>query len=458
LREARDATQCADCEVELRPAWYFRLTYADTMLTVDGDIGGPERDWLRHELAELGSEPGRDWEHGSIVDTLGASPSLVILTMRRDADHRPLAAYGFALPASSLADGVVRPVLGGPTLLPLPPRSAPANDSVLSISLVSPGGHRSVAFNPPRDESPYTANLHAGMYFGGWRFQLSLDRRTAPGFLIGAMPQSRGWLLALLVMLSFGLIATTFVMALRALRLAQAREGFVANVSHELRTPLAEILLFSETISLRRMTSLHDAQQAASVITGETRRLIELVERVLAFGRNGRSRHPPRALPRERLIPIVEETIAAFAPIATQAEARLRTVPLEDLTAPVDRTGLRQVLMNLLDNAVKFGPRGGVVTVSLTQEDGRAVLRVDDEGPGIPPRDRDRIWAPFHRLDRDVEARVAGSGLGLAVVRDAVKQHGGRVTAEDAPSGGARFVVTLPGSRVARPEPIGCAS
>ena len=458
LREARDATRCTDCNIELRPSWYFRLTYADSVLRVEGDIGDRERAWLTREIAALGDERERHWEHGSLLDTLGASPAFVIVTLRWATDGRPRAAYGFALPVSSVVDLVVRPVIQGLTLLPLPPRSAPANDSVLSISLTSPDSTRTFALTPNRGDSPYTADLPAGMYFGRSQFHLRLDPRTAPPYLIGAVPQSRGWLLAALVVLSLALLVATFVMAVRALRLARAREVFVANVSHELRTPLAEILLFSETISLRRMHSLTEVQAAASVITAETRRLIELVERVLAFGRSGSGRIGGRTLPRERLVPIIEEALSAFAPIAAQAEVTVRSARLEEITAPIDRTGLRQVLMNLLDNAVKFGPRGQTVTVSLSLQDGQALLRVDDEGPGIPSHDRTRVWEPFLRLDREVEGRVAGSGLGLAVVRDVVRQHGGQVAAEAAPGGGTRIAVTFPGSRATEVEEYACAS
>ena len=458
LREARDATRCTECNIELRPAWYFRFTYADTVLRVDGDISDRERGWLTEEIAALGHQRERHWEHGSLLDTLGTAPAFVIVTLRWGTDGRPRAAYGFGLTVASVVDLVVRPIIRGMTLLPLPAASAPPNDSVLSIALISPDSARTFAFSRPRGATYYTADLPAGMYFGGSRFRLSLDPVTAPPFLLGAMPQSRGWLLALLVALSLTLIVATFVMALRALKLARARERFVANVSHELRTPLAEILLFSETISLRRMTSLPDVQAAASVITAETRRLIELVERVLAFGRNGSGRTRVRTMPRERLVPIIEEALAAFAPIAAQADVTVRKSRLEEVTAPIDRTGLRQVLVNLLDNAVKFGPRGQTVTVSLSLEDGEALLRVDDEGPGIPRRDQARIWEPFLRLEREVEARVAGSGLGLAVVRDVMRQHGGHATAEDAPGGGARIVVTFPGSRATEAEELACAS
>jgi predicted Zn-dependent peptidase len=96
------------------------------------------------------------------------------------------------------------------------------------------------------------------------------------------------------------------------------------------------------------------------------------------------------------------------------------------LVAPVDADALRQMLLNLLDNAVKYGPAQQTITVSLEALDGRARIRVEDEGPGIPAADRERVWDRFWRLERDRGSAVAGTGIGLSVVRELVALHGGR--------------------------------
>jgi signal transduction histidine kinase len=109
----------------------------------------------------------------------------------------------------------------------------------------------------------------------------------------------------------------------------------------------------------------------------------------------------------------------------------------------VDRAALRQTLLNLLDNAVKYGPAGQTVRLAVQRTGTRVRLTVDDGGPGIAAEDRERVWLPFYRLERDARSAIAGSGIGLAVVRDLISLHGGRVCVEDAPGGGARFVVEL---------------
>jgi signal transduction histidine kinase len=103
------------------------------------------------------------------------------------------------------------------------------------------------------------------------------------------------------------------------------------------------------------------------------------------------------------------------------------------------------MLLNLLDNAVKYGPVGQTVRVGAARDNGGARLWVDDGGPGIPRPDRERVWDRFWRLERDRDSAVAGSGIGLAVVRELAGLHHGRAWIEDAEAGGARVVIALPG-------------
>ncbi len=111
--------------------------------------------------------------------------------------------------------------------------------------------------------------------------------------------------------------------------------------------------------------------------------------------------------------------------------------------AIADAAALRRVLLNLLDNAVKYGPANQTVTVTLTANAEHATLIVDDEGPGIPASERERVWQAFQRLAREEGAAIAGSGMGLAIVHDLVQRMGGAARIEQAPAGGARFIVEL---------------
>jgi signal transduction histidine kinase len=117
--------------------------------------------------------------------------------------------------------------------------------------------------------------------------------------------------------------------------------------------------------------------------------------------------------------------------------------------AHADPDALRQILLNLLDNAVKYGPPGQRVTVAARIRSGELHLWVDDEGPGVSPAERPEVWEPYRRLPGGASA--SGCGIGLSVVRDLVALHGGRVAVEDAPGGGARFRCVFPGGFRAEP-------
>jgi signal transduction histidine kinase len=169
---------------------------------------------------------------------------------------------------------------------------------------------------------------------------------------------------------------------------------------------------------------------------------MRLVDNVLHFSRVDRGLPTPVPEPillAPRLRGILSSFLAAVAP----GTLRLRTDLDERAAARVDEGALRQVVLNLLDNAVKYGPAGQTVTVSLARHDGMVRIVVDDEGPGVTPDAWERIWEPFVRV-AEQGGGPGGSGLGLAVVRELVQAHGGSAAVESAPHGGARFTVSVP--------------
>ncbi len=142
----------------------------------------------------------------------------------------------------------------------------------------------------------------------------------------------------------------------------------------------------------------------------------------------------------------VWEIAASFIPVARRRGVRVEIDVPEGLAALVDPADLPHALGNLLDNAVKFTPRGGTVRLAASEEGGEAVLAVSDTGPGIPPADLPRLFERFYRGEG--AKRAKGTGLGLAIVRAIVTANRGRVDASNAPGGGAAFRVRLPLARV----------
>jgi signal transduction histidine kinase len=264
-----------------------------------------------------------------------------------------------------------------------------------------------------------------------------------PGELVaGGVPRSRLFALFGLLVLMAGLVAAAVLQIRREHELARLRADLTAGVSHELRTPLAQILLFGETLMLERTRSERERRAAAEVIVRETRRLMHLVENALHFTRADRRL---LELTREpiNLGELTREILVSFAPLAWTAKVTLREIIDEPAPALIDAAAYRQIVLNLLENAVRYGPSGQTIVVRLERTDIAARLIVEDEGPGVPVADRERIWAPFVRLTNNRRGSN-GTGIGLAVVRDLTARHGGRAWVERGERGGARFLVEVP--------------
>jgi two-component system, OmpR family, phosphate regulon sensor histidine kinase PhoR len=222
------------------------------------------------------------------------------------------------------------------------------------------------------------------------------------------------------------------------------KSEFVATVSHELRTPLAAV--YGAAMTLRRQdVELDDdhRRRLLAVIAGESDRLARIVDQVLAASRldSGRfvfavERCEPAALADQ-----VVEAARAHAPRGVAIEL----APGSDLPAvAADPDMLRQVLTNLVENAVKYSPEGGSVHVSLGRHERRVLFAVRDEGLGIPLREQDRIFEKFFRLDPNLARGVGGTGLGLYISRELVRRMGGRIWVASREGEGSTFFFELP--------------
>jgi signal transduction histidine kinase len=233
--------------------------------------------------------------------------------------------------------------------------------------------------------------------------------------------------------------------ALRASRAAEvAKDEFLARMSHELRTPLNAVLGLSSVLKhdmedepgSRRAICLDEIHNAGG-------RLLSLVEDVLSFSR-GELR--PDEIARE---PVRLDALVRDAAAALSAAAEARGVALE-LEAPaealrLDPGGARRLLINLIDNAVKFSHPGGVARVEARIEDGAARFVVRDDGVGVPADALPRIFEPFHQADGGASRAHGGAGLGLALCKRIVEAHGGRIFLESAEGRGAVATAILPG-------------
>src|SRR5262249_23096143 len=174
-----------------------------------------------------------------------------------------------------------------------------------------------------------------------------------------------------------------------------------------------------------------------------TLRLAHLLDNVMTLRRGERGANTLVSAP-VALVPLARDVLETFSVLAHQRHITLQLEAPVEINVMADASALRQILLNLLDNAAKHGPSDQTVRLSVTVEGRCARLMVDDEGPGIDERDVPRIWEPFVRLSPGARSGVTGTGIGLSVVRQLTTLHGGRAWVARSPSGGARFIVELP--------------
>ncbi len=227
--------------------------------------------------------------------------------------------------------------------------------------------------------------------------------------------------------------------------LEKARSDFVATASHELRTPLAAI--YGAIRTLRRVDlELGDEDQGAflEMIEGESARLAQIVDQILVAGQLDADAVDLELEPCDpaELAAGVVESVELHLPDGVALRVRGRA------GQPIlcDANKLRQVLSNLVDNAIKYSPDGGDVEIRLASENGECLIEVADEGLGIPTSERERIFEKFYRLDPQQTRGVGGSGLGLYICRELVERMKGRLEVESEPGRGSRFRVSLPAS------------
>ncbi len=457
LREHQAAERCR-CRAMLPVLGYYRYDVRDGALDV---AMAPRAESLpdgvraaltaiaraEHEVASArGALPVHLWAHA----TLGAY--VAVTSVPRDARGEATAVLGIV--------GDRRAVV-----------------AQLFTSALTGGGHReadAVELARLDSQSVEVRGPDGVLLFGGLdsarRFRATVNPRgpleglavtlaLAPGQiaspLIAPIATGQLWHLALLMLGTVVVVVIAVRSSHRAALLARARSDFVAGVSHELRMPLAQILLASETLTMERARGESDRLKLARSIVREARRLIALVENVLLFSRAGAVELRPHRQPLavdELMLDVVEAVQLAVE----DARQTLDTDAAPMLAVVGDRTLLRQALVNLVDNAMKYGAPGQRIRLIAEQASPDQVrLIVEDEGRGVPYAERVRVFEPYERLARDQTSERTGTGLGLAVVRQIVAASNGRAWLEETARGGTRAVLELPSGTLPAPTPEG---
>ncbi len=239
-------------------------------------------------------------------------------------------------------------------------------------------------------------------------------------------------------------------------RLEKVRKDFVANVSHELRTPITAIRGYAETLQSGAINDPLAAPKMVDIIHRQSERLSELVEDLLELSRL-ESRQIQLA---EKPVDLLEATQRALEAVRPKAKPRGTTLEVQvppNLFVLGDQRAIEQIVLNLVDNAVKYSRPNGRVELSATSRDGLVEMRIKDNGAGIESRHLSRIFERFYRVDKGRSREMGGTGLGLSIVKHLITTMKGDVRCESAPGQGSTFFVEFlaadPARRTVAAEP-----
>ncbi len=230
-------------------------------------------------------------------------------------------------------------------------------------------------------------------------------------------------------------------MARELAKLDRMRREFVANVSHEIQSPLTSISGFAKAMKQKRMSE-ESRMHYLTIIEEESDRLSRISHNLLRLSSLQHDRHSVQSAA-FRLDEQLRNVVIALEPQWSIKEINIE-LDLEPVTIHADEDQLSQVWTNLLGNGIKFTPVRGRVGIRAYIDDRSAIVRIADNGIGIPEDQRTDIFKPFHKSDKARDRAVSGSGLGLSIVKQIVDMHKGEIRADEEPGGGSVFTVQLP--------------
>lgn len=314
-------------------------------------------------------------------------------------------------------------------------------DQQSRVNVVDADGR--IVYGPPLSRGRLTLGRQFETTLYKWRLNVAMASAEE---LAEAVERRRMLEIVLVVLSGLVVIAGLIVILVAAARerkLSNLKSDFVANVSHELKTPLSLVRMFGELLQSGRVDNEEKRRQYLQIIVSESERLGSLIENVLDFAKVERGK-AGYEFTRGDVGEVVQRAVEACR-LRAEREGVVLELHVEPGLSKVslDERALEIAIINLVDNALKYAPGSARIKVGVSQQDGRIAIGVADEGPGIAPEYRKRVFERFERGGSATAKQVRGSGIGLALVKHIAEAHGGKVWVEPNQPKGSRFVFTL---------------
>ena len=286
-----------------------------------------------------------------------------------------------------------------------------------------------------------------GGLFKGYSIYAAIDESLAESLIIGGMPHNQIPKLLLLIIITLFTLLVSLWMYRREKQLAFLRSQFVARVSHELRTPLTQIRMFSETLLLNRVKDKQTTKHYLEIIHRESKRLTIMVNNILNKHQIDQQLNPVKFIN----VNLKQELIFACEVLQQALDKKDMNLQInidESIEVKTDENRFKQIIINLMDNAIKYGADAQTIVIDCEVKGGFYCLSICDRGPGVPKNKQKLIWQAYQRLNRDEKRGINGTGIGLSITAENLKSINGHYKLRNRENGGACFKIYLPVSQI----------
>ena len=264
--------------------------------------------------------------------------------------------------------------------------------------------------------------------------------------LINIYVKRRSWIYGIALILLLGAMLLGILLILRDIlrekRLAHLRSEFVSNVTHELKTPLTSIHLFAESVLLDRLNTESGKKEYLQIILNETERLKRIINNILDFSRKESGQIEYRK-EKVNLTDLITSALKDFNYWLDEKKFTVKTELEENIIITADHDAIKQVVINLLDNAIKYSGDNKEIHVRLASNNDKIIMEFEDKGIGIPEDQLEAIFEKFYRVSETIRDGVSGTGLGLTVVKEIIEAHKGELLVESQLNKGSKFTILL---------------